>query len=260
MDISHLKKDFIRHLKSLDNSRHLYDKFNDFLELSYCALAKQVSLHLGDIERADKLEAQYMKIVNRYIDLQGERGKDIIRGYPALLSMTAMAMQYTGHDFLGEVASEMELLNKGTGQFFTPYNVAKLMAKMTFHGYENFIAEQGYFTALDPAVGGGVTLLTLADEIVEVHGYDLPTTLLAEGWDVSHTAYYMSYIQFTLKGIAARLVHGNSLSMEVFTHAWTGPALRFYEFHGHMFDEPHNVDDDHQQPPLEILNQLPLFK
>ena len=44
--------------------------------------------------------------------------------------VAAMAIRQ-GCDFLGSVATEMEVLNAQIGQFFTPYEVARFMAMMS---------------------------------------------------------------------------------------------------------------------------------
>ena len=89
--------------------------------MGYCALAK---LAAGP-ERAGQLEARYMQIVNTY------RDKDTVRAYPELLAIAAQAIAQGGCDFFGEVATSMELLNAKLGQFFTPYDVSRMIAEMS---------------------------------------------------------------------------------------------------------------------------------
>ena len=56
--------DFITKLSSGDHSKTESEKFRDFCEMAYCALAKLTA----DSERGEALEARYMQIVGQYED------------------------------------------------------------------------------------------------------------------------------------------------------------------------------------------------
>ena len=45
----------------------------------------------------------------------------------------------------------------------------------------------------------------------------------------------MTYLQLTLAGIPAQVIHGNSLSLEIFESAYTRPSLNFFDQHGNIF-------------------------
>ena len=47
--------------------------------------------------------------------------------------MLVEALEETSTDILGELYMALEIANKDAGQFFTPYNVARLMAEMNFN-------------------------------------------------------------------------------------------------------------------------------
>ena len=55
---------FCKKLISLERSKNPYEKFRDFCEMVYCTYAQRAP---GcDQEKADKLEARYMQIVDTY--------------------------------------------------------------------------------------------------------------------------------------------------------------------------------------------------
>ena len=78
-----------------------------------------------------------MQIVGTY------RDKGTVRAYPELLGLAANAI-HQGCDFLGSVATQMEVLNAQIGQFFTPYDVARMMAMISLEGAADLIAAHGF--------------------------------------------------------------------------------------------------------------------
>jgi len=255
-----LKKDFIRTITNADPHRRISDKFNDWLELIFCATSKPFYISIGDQVRADKREAQYMQVVER------TRDKSFIREVcPKLLALTVEALETHGHDFLGEVSSELEVLNPGSGQFFTPYPVSKMLAKMTFESTDNPIDERGYVTASEPACGAGGMVLALADVMLE-NGFNPTEHLFVSAVDVSRTAYHMAFIQLNLRAIPANVVWGNTLTMEVYDHAWTIGTV-WFNIHHPSFLSDRN-DRTRSDNPTSIItdpdytlrtNQLSLF-
>jgi hypothetical protein len=218
-------KAFIKKLGEREHSKSLPEKFRDFVELAYCAYAKP----MADTAQADALEARYMQIVATY------RDKDAVRGYPELIVLVAEGIQ-TG-DFLGCVAAELGALNSGQGQFFTPYEISRMMAEMLIGEKEAVIEEQGYLIVQEPAVGSAGMVLALA-HTMQRRGYDPTSQLFVSAIDISAHCYWMAYLQLTLAGIPAQVVRGNSLSSEIFESAWTAAVVPFLGRHGNIFDEP----------------------
>lgn len=226
-------KAFIKLLESGGHSRSMREKFSDFLELAFSAVAKRCA---QDEARADELEDRYMKTVNRYREEEQNMIRDV---YPEMLGIMIMSMMEADGDFLGRVAAELNTLNAEQGQFFTPYEVSKMMALMSFTGFEEMIQRDGYITLLEPAAGSGGMVLAYAD-IMQQAGYDITTTMLVQTVDVNYAAYQMCFLQLAYRGVPALVVRGNSLSMEVFESTWTPAAIhRFYPRHGHLsFEKP----------------------
>lgn len=193
-------------------------------------------------ERAAELEDRYLHIVGTY------RDKEPIRVYPKLLAIAAEAI-HQGCDFLGSVATEMEVLNAQIGQFFTPYEVARMMAMMSLHDAAALIAEKGFLTLQEPASGAGGMVLAAAQTLQD-SGFDPGLHMLVNAIDLSPLCFHMTYLQLTLRGIPAFVEHGNTLSGERFARAWTPAATAFYLHHGRLFPEstsptlPERIDDD----------------
>lgn len=114
-------------------------------------------------------------------------------------------------DFLGEVYMHVGMGEKGFGQFFTPYHVGSLMARMSIGDTRTPIKENGFVSVADPCVGSGVMLLAAAD-IIRNEGLNVSESALFYGQDIDETAVNMAYIQMALLGCAAVIAHGDSLS------------------------------------------------
>lgn len=251
-------KAFVKGLEQIDRYRRTYEKFRDFCELAYCAHAKLTALFVGNQERADRLEERYMSIVHTYKD------PDDVRAFKPLLEIVANNLEMGGIDFLGTVAGQMEILDtKYAGQFFTPYQVSRMMAEMTLQGIEEVIERDGYFTLSEPAAGAGGMILAVAD-VLQGLGFDPMKYMLVEAVDISPMAFHMCYLQLTFRGVPALVHRGNSLSMEMFESAWTPPATIFASYHPYMFNKPRRerpVEVQHVPEPeptdlAQILEEL----
>ena len=216
---------FIKIIKEIDPSKHRSDVFRDFCELAFCSLAKKSSPFA---EQQAQLEKQYMDVVAKY------RNKDDVRRMPELLALAVTALSTGGCDFLGEIAGELGVLDAKLGQFFTPYEVSRLMAEMTIGDLPSKIEEQGFVTIDEPAAGAGGMLLAVAD-FAECKGCQPETTLWVHATELSIHTYHMCYVQLAARGLAGRVIRGNSLSMEVFSWAYLPATPLFLSKHGDPF-------------------------
>jgi hypothetical protein len=219
-----LRKQFIKVFSDLVRHRERHDVLADFLEMAFCTIRK-TTLPTGP--EADAIEDRYMAVVRR------NRPEDL-REIPKLLGITALAMQDGGCDFLGQVTVELELPSQHMGQFFTPYDVSRMLAELTFDTADEIIAEQGFVTMLEPACGAGGMIVAAADTI-ERKGFDIARQLYVEGIDISPLCFRMSYLQASLRGIPAVIRRGNTLSGEIFELAVTPAFLGFYATHKRRF-------------------------
>lgn len=220
-----LRKQFVKAFESLAQHRERHDVFTDFLDMAVCALRKRT---LPPGPAADTIEAQYMAVVAR------NKVEDV-RAIPELLGITALAVQAGGCDFLGQVVGDLELINGHMGQFFTPYDVSRMIAEMTLDTVGEVIAEQGFVTVQEPACGAGGMMIAAADAI-ERRGFDVGRQLYVEGTDISAMCFKMTYLQASLRGIPATIRRGNTLTLETFDQAVTPAFLGFYATHRESFD------------------------
>ena len=211
--------EFLRVIGSMTKHgmRHA-EVFDDFLEAAFCAVAK--TTHLPG-ERAEALEERYMRVVRK-------RPPDYVAELPKLLGLMTLGVQAGGVDFLGKAAGELGSLSEHLGQFFTPYEVSRLIVKMTIDEdlMREKIAEKGYIDVGEPACGSGGMLLAVAEALEEL-GFDPSKHMLAHATDLSSLAFRMAYLQLDARGIPAKVVHGNTLTLETFGCEVTPAFVRF---------------------------------
>jgi type I restriction-modification system DNA methylase subunit len=205
-----------RLIKLLDGFTGSHDRrtiFRDFVEC--CAIA--ISNQLAPSPERDKREETYLQIAKRH-------GREIMVGFSEGLGLAQLALRTEGGDVLGDVYQGLGIHNGDAGQFFTPFEVSSLIARMTLTDVEDTMAQVRaagrVLRVSDPAVGGGGMLLAAA-ETLEDAGVSLDEVCFF-GTDVDITCVEMAFTQLALLGAAAVITHGNSLSREVWS-TWVTP-------------------------------------
>lgn len=126
MSEQHSRSRFIRVFK--DTGRHLgrWEVFSDFLSLAAS------ELDMARIRAPESIE-HCRKICARY------EASDIAN-MQEMFCMMVCALEVKFHDFLGAIFMELELGDNFRGQYFTPYSVQCLMARMLMPGVRDTTA------------------------------------------------------------------------------------------------------------------------
>src|SRR5580698_5821659 len=155
------------------------------------------------------------------------------------------------------------------GQFFSPYPLCRMMAKMTLGDEEDVrarIEARGFVTVQEPCCGSGAMVIALAHEMREL-GINHQQHLHVTATDVDPKCVHMAYVQFALLHIPAVIVHGNTLSLEEFGRwytpahimdGWAWKLRRESEAAHEVQDVPEMPkperpsDDDDHRPPTQL--------
>jgi len=195
------KKEFQKCMKDIDYSKHDYDVFRDFLNLASLSLA-------NSFYKDEKLEKEYMEIIGRYKKNQEKFGE--------LLGIVVCALDENPfQDFLGEIFMTLELENKRNGQFFTPYHLSLLIAKMQVskNAIEEEINKKGYITVSEPACGSGGMVIAFAQALKE-EGINPQQSFYFVATDIDQRCSNMCFIQTALLGLCGGVAWGNTLTVE----------------------------------------------
>ena len=211
--------------------------FSDFVEMAAISLSNAI-----DKRQAESRESRYMEIVKRY-------APDDLEQFPRMLAELVNELETKPEDVLGHVFHELELHNKYRGQFFTPYPLCQMMAKMhACNGHAQAIIEKrGFITAAEPACGSGAMVIALA-EALRQEGINYQRHLHVTATDVSESCVHMAYLQLSLLHIPAVVVHGNSLSSEEFSH-WYTPAHIMGGWAARLRNRPERPNTEIQSSP-----------
>ncbi|MGO4855040.1 N-6 DNA methylase [Phaeovulum sp. W22_SRMD_FR3] len=207
---------FSKRMNDIDHSKRRTEVFRDFCEMAYLALANTTA----QPAKSDATEAEYMACVRRY------RHKDDVRKMRDLLEIAVAAIAPGSRDFLGEVAAELGALDASLGQFFTPYDVSRLIAEMNLSDAKSIIEDRGFITLQEPAAGAGGMVIAAADAL-EKQGFDPRCCLWFEATEINRSTFHMLHIQTAYRGLAGRNIHGNSLTVEKYDSTLTPNALHF---------------------------------
>lgn len=200
--------------------RHSTNKvFADFVEMSAIALSNAT-----DQTQYEPREKRYLEIIKHY-------KPEELNEFPKLLGMLVNHLEEAPQDVLGEVFHALELHNERKGQFFTPFPICRMMAKMIVgDSQQDIINQYGFITISEPACGTGAMIIAAAQELKD-SGINYQQTIHVTAVDLDATCVHAAYVQFSLLYIPAVVIHGNSLSLEEFSH-WYTPAhtLGFWDY------------------------------
>lgn len=199
----------------LDAASYRHDRhklFSDWVAVMAISISNS-----ADQSRYDEREKVYMEIIRQY------KKQEIDCFCEAFAHLTNLFETQGFNDWLGRVFSEMELMNGRTGQFFTPYHVALIMAQLTLADARETIEEQGFITLSEPAVGAGSAVIA-SMEALAMQGIDYSSAVKVTAVDVDVRCVHMAYIQLSLLRVPAVVVHGNTLSCDEYSR-WFTPQL-----------------------------------
>ncbi len=211
---SNCKKEFISLLTQNTGTRDKWQVFCDFVELAAITISNQC-----DYVHREEREERYLKLAGTYSRLEMDR-------FCSMLSCVFASSRLTKDDpldFLGEIYHELELHNKWKGQFFTPMPLCSLMAEFQMADAGKILSEKSYITVNDPCSGSGALLLGYAG-VMKRHKIDYQEKMRAVATDIDLKCVHMAYIQLSLYGIPAVIIHGNTLTVEEWSH-WFTPAI-----------------------------------
>lgn len=202
--VSSPQKAFLDVFGQLTNRHRSWDVWRDFITMFACSLSNPL-----DKEHRHKREELYLQTVKKYKKQEQEL-------FPELAAQTVLALEENPEqDFLGSIFMSLNLGNEHNGQFFTPYDVCKMMAEVTMGGVLLKVERDGYISINDPCCGAGATLIAgihTARKQLEKANLNYQNHILVIAQDIDEVVALMCYIQLSLLGVAGYVKVGNSLT------------------------------------------------
>ena len=176
--------------------RHSFSTvFDDFLQMSICALAHQT------------MEERYLEVAKRYnksdLELIGHAFGQMFLDYEKVITPDGSWKDPLGQIYMDNISKSQA---GNMGQFFTPEEVCMMMAIMTTEG-----PVEKDISALDPSSGSSRCLIAHC----RVHPQNRFNTFYV-ACDLDYTCVMMSVINFFMFGMKGVVIHMNSLTMEFY--------------------------------------------
>ena len=203
------RNELISEIKTLAQSNGLNTVFTTFLEITATSIAAQM-----DPQNAEEREKRYQEIASK---MTPEMLSSYARMF-ALLTLVTRAHAEDPCDILGDIYHELRLNNEWNGQFFTPDHICRLMAQLANVDVPE--DKEGHITINEPTCGSG-TMVIGAVWAMQRKGIDYRRKSFFVAQDIDIRCVWMAYIQLSLYGIPAVVIHGNTLTMETWSQWYT---------------------------------------
>lgn len=178
-----------------------YQIFTDWITMM--AIAIQNSCKIIHDKIYEEREEMYRTIAKRY---KPEELKTLADIGGAL----AIILEERFGDILGEIYMKSGCGNKNTGQFFTPYHLSYLTAKLCYENQFNQSGENEQIEINEPSTGGGGMMIAIA-QVMKENNIDYQRRLHVVAQDLDWNGVYMTYVQLSLLGVRAIVVQGDTL-------------------------------------------------
>ena len=188
------KEEIIKYINKLSGKYSTYEIFADWVQMQALSISQSVWY-------IAKREIQYLDIAKKY-------NTDEIKIMCEMNGLLTLAFEDSMDDVLGSIYMSREMGSSKLGQFFTPYQICQLLARTLD---TSDIEKQDYMYINEPSTGAGGNIIAYC-EYLKDNGYNYQTQVNVTAQDLDYKAVYMSYVQFSLLGIPAIVVQGNTLS------------------------------------------------
>ncbi len=176
-----------------------YEIFSDWVKMSALSIANSCLLFHGRIWK--HREQEYLDTAHKY------RPEELDQ-FCEMFGLLADALTEDIRDVLGDIYMRAGLGSKLAGQFFTPFHVSELCARLDIAMADPNSRDP--ITLLEPSCGGGGMVIAAA-KTLQGKGVDFQRRLRVVAQDLDWKGVYMCYLQLSLLGIRARVVQGDTL-------------------------------------------------
>lgn len=191
------KKEIEQTILQMSGDRSPYNVFEDWVECMALSISNACQMIHDKVYQ--ERERKFAAIVQQY-------KKPPVEKFAEMFVMLSETLESGISDILGEIYMEMELGNKNTGQFFTPYHVSFMCAEASLQGYEG----DHILIIHEPSCGGGGMIIAAA-AVLSKRGMNYQKLMHVVAQDLDWKAVHMTYVMLSLMGINAVVAQGDTL-------------------------------------------------
>ena len=176
--------------------------FEDFVKMVAISISNSTDVIKNKVWK--KREEQYKSIVTKY-------SKEEFEKFVEMFGILVNLFEKEIHDYLGEIYMKCEMGSSRTGQYFTPFNLSELTAKLTIDDINKMKESDKIIDLNEPTCGGGGLILAYLKYLKE-NGINYQKRIRIVAQDLDFRSVYMTYIQLSLVGARAKVVQGDTLA------------------------------------------------
>ncbi|WP_327357793.1 N-6 DNA methylase [Streptomyces sp. NBC_01304] len=206
-------REIVKLLAANTGAKRMSEVFDNFVEMAALALRNAV-----DVRRSEVWEARE----EQYLQIAGSYSRTELGRFARALALVTGEMERDPCDVLGRLYMELELGNERLGQYYTPYEIARLMAELQIDSVVEQVQQDGFAHVYEPTCGAGAFIIALSEAMLD-HGLNPQTQLHVTAEDIAPQAMHMIYVHLTLLHIPAVVRRRDVITLETFD-AWPTPA------------------------------------
>lgn len=211
-------------IKRITASVYRFDKHQLISDVFECG-AITIS-NMVDLIAKEEREKRYLQVIKKY---QKEEQTLIAEIFSMIFALLSSVVYDNGrfYDNLGELFMRCNQGSSFAGQYFTPFQVSAMMARMII-GDEILEKAQndGILTLNDSCCGGGGMMMAALDVLKNKYHINYTRNCFILCSDIDLRCVHMTYLQLALAGVPAIVKHQNSLTGETWS-VWKTPAFIF---------------------------------
>lgn len=197
------KKDIVKILQEMSGKYSTYEIFSDWIRCMALSISNTTNLIKDQVWH--EREQAYLDTMRKYTPEEREK-------LTVLTGCLIDTLEDGPDDVLGDVYMKSDMGSKAAGQFFTPFHLSVLTAKLglmeQIQAYK--IGKLEKIEINEPACGGGAMILAAA-KVLQESGVNYQEAMEVVAQDLDWKGVYMCYVQLSLLGISAICVQGSTL-------------------------------------------------
>ena len=195
------KRDIAKAIIQMACKYSSYEIFTDWIRCMALSISNIVTPFHGQVWK--ERERAYCDTMNKYTLEERIRLCE-------LTGWLVETLEEGPDDVLGKIYMDAGMGSKSAGQFFTPFHLSELTARMAIQPYIEDYRKGEKRTINEPSCGGGAMIIAVA-KILKEEGLNYQKLMDVVAQDIDWKGVYMCYVQLSLLGISAICVQGDTL-------------------------------------------------
>lgn len=194
-------KKIVKAIQDMSGQYSAYAIFADWVMM--CSIAIQNQMTFSGSERR-KREDLYVATAKRYTEEEQTT-------FAQMFVWLGDALTEELTDVLGEIYMQLDMGSSHTGQFFTPFHVSEMCARLELKSAIKELETGQKVRLHEPSCGSGGMIIAMCKLLKEAgHNYQKEVEVVAQ--DLDWRCVYMTYLQLSLIGCKAIVVQGDTLA------------------------------------------------